>query len=170
MFKTLAGALAGLFLTIPPPAQAGDVPSGAVPRARADQNIHGRVTRFNGGFVLSVRAENGTIDRIVLHRGTIINPPGLTLAPGMVVSVTGHPAGGSFAANEIDTPYQVIDGFAYFAGQPWDGPVTDAGAGFFGGGTDGRHGLRAGGDRDGHHGGGDHGGGGGAGHGGGSAR
>jgi hypothetical protein len=46
---------------------------------------------------------------VSLHDGTIINPTGLTLAPGEAVTIEGQPAGGTFVANEIDTPY----GYAY---------------------------------------------------------
>ena len=48
----------------------------------------------------------------------------------MVVSIIGQPAGSSFAAAEIDTPYQVIDGFVYYDGQVWDASRPGAGLDF----------------------------------------
>lgn len=61
-----------------------------------------------------------------LHPGTIISPTGLTLAPGMVVSVLGYNAGSYFAANQIDTPYRYDAGVPYYAGHPWNyyGPTV----------------------------------------------
>jgi hypothetical protein len=134
--KFLAGVLTALCLMLPPAAQAQDqVPSYASPQYSADQNIHGRVTAFDGGYNLQVRDERGYVDNVHLHPGTIINPTGLTLAPGMVVSVLGYNAGSYFSANEIDTPYQFDGGFPYYAGHPWNywGPSVSLGF-FFGNG------------------------------------
>jgi hypothetical protein len=71
----------------------------------------------------------------------VINPTGLTLAPGMVVSIDGYNAGGYFAANEVDTPYTYYEGVPYYYGHPWFyyGPSVSLGF-FFGGG--GWHGGR----------------------------
>ena len=54
-----------------------------------------------------------------LHDGTIINPTGLTLAPGMIVGIDGFNSGRVFDANEIDTPYNVDAGVPIYAGHPW---------------------------------------------------
>ena len=70
-----------------------------------EQTIRGRITAINGRFNISVRDKNGDIDSVELHRGTIINPTGLTLAVAMRVKVLGYNAGAVFEANEIDTPY-----------------------------------------------------------------
>jgi hypothetical protein len=56
---------------------------------------------------------NGYTDRIQLHQGTIINPTGIRLAPGMSVTILGHNSGHLFLANEIDTPYQSQGPYAY---------------------------------------------------------
>jgi hypothetical protein len=97
--------------------------------------VHGRVTAFDGGYSLTVRDEKGYIDNVRLHPGTIINPTGLTLAPGMVVSVLGYNAGSYFSANEVDTPYQFVGAYPYYAGHPWNyyGPSVSLGF-FFGSG------------------------------------
>jgi hypothetical protein len=131
MFKRIIGALAGLALLLPVAAQAQDAPSYAAQRYDADQNIHGRIVSFDGGYDLGVRDERGYIDNVELHPGTVINPTGLTLAPGMVVSILGYNAGSYFAANEIDTPYQYYSGVPYYAGHPWDYYGPSISLGFF---------------------------------------
>ncbi len=42
---------------------------------------------------LQVRDEQGYVDNVQLHQGTIINPTGITLEPGMVVSILGYNSG-----------------------------------------------------------------------------
>ncbi len=42
-----------------------------------------------------------------LHQGTIINPTGLTLEPGMNVTIDGYADGSNFDAMEIDTPVPI---------------------------------------------------------------
>jgi hypothetical protein len=126
MMKYFLGALAALTLAAPTlaapiAAQAQDVPSyasGAQP-ADGEENIHGRVASFDGAYTMTVRDERGFIDNIQLHQGTIINPTGLTLAPGMVVSVIGYNSGPYLSANEIDTPYTIDGGVPWYAGHPW---------------------------------------------------
>lgn len=125
-------ATASLALLAPVAVQAQDHPSSARPATRGgDRQIRGRVTSFDGRYRLEVRDENGYQDNVTLHDGTIINPTGLTPAPGMAVTILGYNAGSYFAANEIDTPYTFADGVPYDAGEPWvdDGP--DISLGFF---------------------------------------
>jgi Domain of unknown function (DUF5666) len=59
-----------------------------------------------GGVVSSFSPFNLYLDRgthVELHQGTVINPTGITLQPGMRVQVYGYwNRDGSFAANEID--------------------------------------------------------------------
>jgi hypothetical protein len=109
--------IAALTLTAPLAAGAQTTPSYA--ESGGDAQIRGRVVDFDGGFGLRVRDDRGYIDNVQLHPGTIINPTGLTLAPGMVVSVLGYNAGSSFAANEIDTPYTFYGNVPYYGGEPW---------------------------------------------------
>jgi len=131
MITRIIGALAALCLLLPIAAQAQDLPSYANQPYPADQNIHGRVINFDGGYNLGVRDERGYIDNVQLHPGTIINPTGLTLAPGMVVSILGYNAGSFFAANEIDTPYEFYGGSPYYAGHPWNYYGPSISLGFF---------------------------------------
>lgn len=70
-----------------------------------DETIRGTVAAINGQYSIAVRDERGYVDNVSLHQGTIINPTGLTLAPGESVSILGHADGKTFVANEIDTPY-----------------------------------------------------------------
>ena len=133
MNRTLTAALAALFLVVPVAALSQDVPSYAQSpqSAPGDQQIRGRVTNFDGGYNLTVRDERGYVDNVRLHPGTIINPTGLTLAPGMIVSVLGYNAGDTFGANEIDTPYTYYGGAPYYRGHPWDYYGPSFSLGFF---------------------------------------
>jgi hypothetical protein len=56
---------------------------------------------------MQIRDSRGFISNVSLHQGTIINPTGIKLQPGMRVTIHGRNAGATFAANEIDTPYRV---------------------------------------------------------------
>jgi hypothetical protein len=142
MIKLLIGAVAGLCLMLPLTArvQAQDVPSYAARPVSADQNIHGRIISFDGGYNVGVRDERGYVDNIRLHPGTVINPTGLTLAPGMIVSVLGYNAGSYFSANEIDTPYTFYGAVPYYAGHPWNYYGPGISLGFFFGSTGWWHG------------------------------
>jgi hypothetical protein len=124
MVKFFLAAVAALSLAAPVAALAQDAPSYAQPADASnagggDENVHGRVLAFDGGYALEVRDDRGFIDNVQLHDGTIINPTGLTLAPGMVVSILGYNAGSFFAANEIDTPYTLENDVAWYSGEPW---------------------------------------------------
>jgi hypothetical protein len=71
----------------------------------SDQTIKGRIREINNPFNIKVLDDRGYLDSVQLHRGTIINPTGLTLAVGMRVTILGYNSGDVFDANEIDTPY-----------------------------------------------------------------
>ena len=137
MFKRLIVTLvmASAALTLPLAASA-QTPS----YASQDQQIHGRVVSFNGAYSLQVRDDNGYIDNVELHQGTIINPTGLTLAPGMIVSIDGYNAGSYFVANEIDTPYTFYGDVPYYLGHPWYYYGPSVSLGFFFGHTGWWHG------------------------------
>jgi opacity protein-like surface antigen len=139
MIKQLLAAAAALALAAPVAAQAQEVPSYAA--VQNDQQIQGRVTGFDGAYNLQVRDNNGYVDNVELHDGTIINPTGLALAPGMIVSILGDSAGPVFDANEIDTPYAFENAVPFYAGHPWDyyGPTISLG--FFFGNTGWWHGA-----------------------------
>jgi hypothetical protein len=103
-----AAAFAGAIgLLSAAPAFAQPVPSYA--SGSSDETIRGTIAAINGPFNISVRDERGFIDNVNLHQGTIINPTGLTLAPGQTVTILGHNDGAALSANEIDTPYQTAE-------------------------------------------------------------
>ncbi|MGB6984447.1 MAG: hypothetical protein WBD74_00580 [Candidatus Aquilonibacter sp.] len=136
MHTKFLAALAALAFFAPLAAAAQDAPSYAQPNVQQvadDQQIQGRISNFDGGYNLTVQDDRGFVDTVQLHDGTIINPTGLTLAPGMVVSILGYNAGPYFAANEVDTPYTFNGGMPYYAGHPWNyyGPTISLGF-FFG--------------------------------------
>jgi hypothetical protein len=90
-------------LITPALASAQDVPAYA---DGGDQQIQGTIDSINGTWNVTVSDANGYTDSVELHQGTIINPTGLTLEPGMNVTIDGYPDGSNFDAVEIDTPYQ----------------------------------------------------------------
>jgi hypothetical protein len=133
MFRILTTALAALIVTTPLAAFSQEVPSYALSAqgGPADEQIRGRITSFDGAYALTVSDERGFVDNVDLHDGTIINPTGLTLAPGMVVSILGYNDGPAFSANEIDTPYSYDSGVPYYAGHRWDYYGPSISLGFF---------------------------------------
>ncbi len=92
-----AGAAAALVLLAAPSlasAQTGPNPQ----YAGYEHRLVGRVIAFEP---YHLRLDRGPA--IVLHRGTVIRPRGLTLENGMPVRVYGHVANdGAFSADEID--------------------------------------------------------------------
>jgi hypothetical protein len=66
--------------------------------------IHGVITSIQGPYDLTIRDDRANDESITLHRGTVINPTGLQLRPGMQVTIAGHPGGRTFNADEIDAP------------------------------------------------------------------
>lgn len=121
---SLSGAVIAAALSLAGPAVAAEpLPSYAV--GTTDETIHGTVASVDGQYDISVRDARGFIDKVSLHQGTIINPTGLTLAPGQTVTILGRTQGNAFAANEIDTPYEsvaavpVYPAFGYGYGYPY---------------------------------------------------
>jgi len=60
----------------------------------------GTVTYFYQ-FNMTVQGPNGAVVPVQLHQGTIINPRGSTIVPGMQVTVRGYWSNGQFFANRI---------------------------------------------------------------------
>ena len=99
--RLLGAAILSAALITPALASAQDyAPAGQ------DQQIQGTVASINGTWNITVADANGYADSVDLHQGTIINPTGLTLEPGMNVTIDGYADGSNFDAMEIDTPYQ----------------------------------------------------------------
>jgi hypothetical protein len=85
-----------------------DTPSYAAPApsyGSTDETIQGRIASFDGAYSLQVRDDRGYIDNVALQQGTVINPTGIRLSPGMAVTIHGVNRGHTFAALVIDTPY-----------------------------------------------------------------
>jgi hypothetical protein len=70
-----------------------------------EEKITGKISSIDSKYRLQVRDDRGFMDRVELHQGTVINPRGLQLQPGMAVTIFGYNRGSVFGANEIDTPY-----------------------------------------------------------------
>jgi hypothetical protein len=68
------------------------------------QVVRGVITSINGKYGLTVQDGEGFLDSVTMHQGTIINPTGLQLEPGMRVAIAGHADGTTFDANRIDGP------------------------------------------------------------------
>jgi hypothetical protein len=105
-FLAIALAMGVLALAAPAVAQADPViVEGPVYVAQAggpfvgSHEVRGTVTYFNA-FTMTVRAA-GEVVPVHLHQGTIINPTGLTLQPGMYIRVFGFWANGNFQADRI---------------------------------------------------------------------
>ena len=111
--RMLAATLAIAGLLLPAVASAQYAPSYGQPQGYGqpqygqpqEETIHGRIYSINATFNITITDDNGYMDNVDLHQGTIINPTGLTLAPGMEVTIVGYGNGSAFEAMEIDTPY-----------------------------------------------------------------
>jgi hypothetical protein len=101
--RLLAAAIASAALITPAIVFAQDAPAYS---DGASQQIQGTIAAINGTWNINVADANGYSDSVELHQGTIINPTGLTLEPGMNVTIDGYADGPNFDAMEIDTPYQ----------------------------------------------------------------
>jgi hypothetical protein len=105
---------------------AQSAPSYARPgAANGEETIRGRINQFDGKYRMEVRDDRGFVDNVELHQGTVINPTGLSLQPGMAVTIMGYNRGHAFAANQIDTPYQ-----SYGPGRVYPYPPYSVGIGF----------------------------------------
>jgi hypothetical protein len=74
-----------------------------------EQIVRGVITSINGKYGLTVKDDHSDTDRVTMHLGTIINPIGLQLTPGMQVTITGHPDSGTFDVDKIDAPIQYLE-------------------------------------------------------------
>jgi hypothetical protein len=139
-FNRIALAAASTAISLGPvsvAAQPGPPPSmPSYARPSNEQTVKGRIASIDGKYDVTVRDDRGYLDRIRLHDGTIINPTGLTLAPGMSVTILGYNSGNRFDANEIDTPYVAYEPLYYpvpYWGPYWGwGPAYSFGLGFGG--------------------------------------
>ena len=76
----------------------------------ANRSTSGRIAAVSGG---SFQLRSG--QTVFLHQGTVINPTGITLQPGMMVAVNGSPAGdGNINADEVDVSRGSYDRNGYY--------------------------------------------------------
>jgi hypothetical protein len=92
---TLAASAIALSLAVP-------LLASAEPQSR----IVGTVADFHGKYGLVVRDQRGALAEVTLHPGTVIKPLGLRLERGMKVTIVGQAADRTFAAAEIDAPFE----------------------------------------------------------------
>lgn len=71
--------------------------------------IIGLICAVHGKYGLNVRTGRDRVETVSLHRGTIINPTGLQLFPGMLVVIGGRSNGTSFDADTIDAPVELAN-------------------------------------------------------------
>jgi hypothetical protein len=105
--KRLASSALMLAALVLPVAAGADTSNSAA--RSCEQTIHGMIDSINGTYGLTVRDDRVGVERVTMHRGTIINPTGLQLKPGMPVTIAGHPAGGTFDAVEIDAAVEYLE-------------------------------------------------------------
>ncbi|HEY5341128.1 MAG TPA: hypothetical protein VIK27_08900 [Candidatus Aquilonibacter sp.] len=78
------------------------VPASADAKADDQETIHGSVASVDDADTLQVNDDRGFVDNVKLEPGTLINPSGSRLQPGMVVTIAGVNRGAVFAARRID--------------------------------------------------------------------
>ncbi len=114
----------------------GQVPSYARPAPRGAETIHGTIASVIDAYHITVNDDRGFLDNVTLQRGTVIEPRGLRLEPGMVVTISGTNAGSSFVAMDIEAPGEFAAAQSYAAdaygaypdyGYYWPSALLDAG-------------------------------------------
>jgi hypothetical protein len=108
-----SAALLSLAMVSAAAAPAAAQPSGVPSYATREETLHGRIAGIVDTYHIRLDDERGFVDNVTLHDGTVIQPAGLTLAPGQAVTIYGHADGNTFAASQIETPYQESDPGAY---------------------------------------------------------
>jgi hypothetical protein len=103
--RLVTSALIVAGLALPDTARAG---TDNIAMRTADRTVHGVITSIHGKYGLMVQDDRADEASVTMHRGTIINPRGLQLLPGMQVTIAGHPDGRTFDADEIDAPAQYM--------------------------------------------------------------
>src|ERR1700756_1626586 len=106
MKNALCSALTIAALALPLAAHAA--PNSYAIRAE-EQTLHGTIASIEGKFGLTVRDDRADVDQVRLHPGTVIEPTGLRLQPGMQVTITGSPDGKAFNANTIVAPAESVE-------------------------------------------------------------
>jgi hypothetical protein len=101
MKRFLGSAALVAILGVPAGANAASVHAAAKPDT---MTIRGVVSAIDGKWTLTVHDDRNFIENIALHPGTVIEPTGLRLEPGMRVSVLGYQDNANFDADKILGP------------------------------------------------------------------
>jgi hypothetical protein len=116
----------------PAVALAQSLPSYAVPVTAPQpvdrETIHGSIASIDNNGGLQLNDDRGFIDSVQLQENTIINPGGMQLKAGMVVTIGGAAQGSVFAANHIDIAMSAPQGPPAPQSAPQGPPPQSAGA------------------------------------------
>ncbi len=76
------------------------------PQFSEDSVVQGSIAALKDKYTMDIRDDEGNLTTVELHRGTVIKPLGLTLAPGMGVVITlgSNSTAEKLSAAEIDVP------------------------------------------------------------------
>ena len=74
-----------------------------------ERTIHGTIVSIDGKYGLTVHDDHAGIEGVTMHRGTVIDPTGLQLKPGMHITIAGRADERTFNANEIDAPAEYLE-------------------------------------------------------------
>ncbi len=121
-----AAALAAVLVPATAFAQPPAAPPGAPSYAQrtGEETIRGSIASIEGKHNIQVQDDRGFLDRVEFRQGTVINPTGVELAPGMRVTILGYNNGRTFAANEIDALYTGYGGPYAAYGPPYPVPYA----------------------------------------------
>ena len=100
MKRLFVSALIIAALALPAPLRANPIAA----TAQGAQTFNAVVSSIDGKYGLIVREIGGALERVTLHKGTIINPTGFQLKTGVLVTIVGHADGATFDADRIDAP------------------------------------------------------------------
>ena len=73
--------------------------------ALTQNQVQGTITQIVGKDDIRVKTTRGDLQDVTLRRGTVINPTGMMLRPGIGVIVRGTTTANSIVATRIDTPF-----------------------------------------------------------------
>jgi hypothetical protein len=102
---TLAMTVLYTLFLLSSPVSAQERPSYALPQVQPQNVVRGVYWSQVDKYHIYVKDVNGYIDSIELYQGTVINPTGITLVPGMALVIYGEARDRVFFAHQIDTIY-----------------------------------------------------------------
>jgi len=125
-----AAAAAAGAAALPRAAAAQAIPSyGRAETQAQDETVHGVIESVDDAWHVTLRDDRGFFDTIQLRPGTILNPRGVRLVPGMIVTIVGYNGGATLVAIEIDTDETTAVADDVYYGDGWWYPGYDYGWG-----------------------------------------